>query len=113
MGVAQLLLEYSVEGGTARLIGPVWLRSRIRGTAKAVQTACKADVKHVVPLLAYCLEDVFDESDETGAQLDGLPLVPLASGGLGTLRSAGDQALNCWCFQAASVMCLGCVVGQY
>lgn len=88
--VTRLLQDLTLPPGTARLLGPDWLRRHIRGKEQAVRDTCTADVLQAGPLLAYCLEDVDDEAAEAGSLLNGLPLVPLASGGLGTLQAAGN-----------------------
>lgn len=91
--ITRLLQELTLPDGAARLLGPDWLRRHIRAAEPAVRDTCTADVLQAGPLLAYCLEDVDDEAAEAGDLLNGLPLVPLASGGLGTLQSAGDPPL--------------------
>jgi hypothetical protein len=39
--------------------------------------------EHTLALLAYCVSDVKPADRRTAADLDGVPLVPLADGGLG------------------------------
>eukprot|EP00884_Botryococcus_braunii_P020226 jgi/Botrbrau1/6888/Bobra.67_3s0007.1 len=89
--VCRLLLEHTVAAHSMQLLGPAWLRAHIRGAVHTVRDACTAAVPHAGPLLSYCLEDVDDEAPEAAALLHGLPLVPLASSGLGTLQ-ASEQA---------------------
>lgn len=90
-----------------RLLTPAWLRGHLQGaaarnaqTSAALVAAATAvgttqglglDVSAAgaCALLLYCVADLDDTDPDMVAQLAGLPLVPMQSGGLGTLQADG------------------------
>lgn len=91
-----------------RLLTPAWLRGHLQGaaarnpqTSAALVAAAAAAVgttqslgldvsaTGACALLLYCIADLDDTDPDMVAQLAGLPLVPMQSGGLGTLQADG------------------------
>ena len=71
--------------GAPRLLTPAWLRQHLQ-TATASGTTGRVPVVHAAALLGYAVADIVDSDAEMVSELAGLPLLPLASGGLSMLQ---------------------------
>ena len=71
--------------GAPRLLTPAWLRQHLQAAA-AGGTSGRVPVVHAAALLRYVVADIVDTDAEMVSELAGLPLLPLASGGLAALQ---------------------------
>jgi hypothetical protein len=71
--------------GAPQLLTPAWLRQHLQ-TATASGTTGWVPVVHAAALLGYAVADIVDSDAEMVSELAGLPLLPLASGGLAMLQ---------------------------
>ena len=69
-----------------RALSPGTVRELLRGASPGVAHRALNSREHALALLAYCLSDVDPADVCTASDLDGVPLIPLADGGLGTFR---------------------------
>lgn len=71
--------------GAPRLLTPAWLRQHLQAAA-ASSIIGQVLVVHAAALLRYMVADIVDSDAEMVSELAGLPLLPLASGGLAALQ---------------------------
>ena len=74
-----------------QLLTPAWLRQHLQPAGTGGGSS-RVLVAHAPALLRYAVADIVDSDAEMVSELAGLPLLPLASGGLATLQL--DAALH-------------------